>query len=60
MLSYILIFFCGLCSFFTYRLGLKEGLKLCGVKEETTLCEVKDLYSQYKDLMNYDFDEEGE
>lgn len=54
MLSYILIFFCGLCSFFTYRLGLKEGLKLCEVKKEITLREDKDFLSQYKDLMNYD------
>ena len=55
----VLMFYFGLCSFFTYRLGIKEGVKLCKDIEDITICDEdkeKDFSEQYHKMMNYDFD----
>jgi len=66
----LLFLLAGLVSFLTYRLGIKDGLRLSkeeeperiftkvteGIPEENE----KDFYSQYSKLMSYDFDKAGE
>ena len=56
----IIIFFFGLCSFFAYRLGIKDGVKLYEIKSDIPVCKDKDFVRQYKEVMGYDFEEQNE
>ena len=70
IIIYLLFFCSGLCSFLTYRQGIKDGVKLSNNGEPETLFKKapeyvqtegeKDFFNQYNKLMNYDFDKAGE
>lgn len=67
---YLLFLLSGLCSFFTYRIGIKDGVRLSKNEEPMPVFNKttgyvqteseKDFFNQYNKLMNYDFDKVGE
>lgn len=66
----ILFLLAGFLSFFTYRAGIKDGMRVSSAEEPAPLIaskpshipekNEKDFFSQYSSLMNYDFDKAGD
>ena len=69
-LENILLLGAGFISFLTYRAGIKDGMRVTSEKEPAPLFTKKtehipeenerDFFSQYSNLMSYDFDKAGE
>ena len=70
IIIYLLFLLSGLIGFLTYRIGIKDGVRLSKNEEPlpvftknpvyTQSESEKDFFSQYSKLMNYDFDKAGE
>ena len=70
LLGNILFLTAGFVSFLTYRTGIRDGMGMNQSKEPSPIftkrsehipeAEEKDFFSQYSNLMSYDFDKAGE